>query len=155
MLLGSRRIFGCLEVSASDDAYMSVKKGSCLGAMQADRDWYNQEEGGIVDETHNPFVGDESKFEQREVELQKKLVHYLTQECTAVEAFCHDTSMMSQRIRAEQDYNNLPSPYTISRAVQVKLKNASGALPSLLAPDKFCQANHAIQMPANSWNVSA
>ena len=28
----------------------------------------------MVDETHNPFVGDESKFEQREVELQKKLV---------------------------------------------------------------------------------
>ena len=46
--------------------------------MQADRDWYNQEEGGIVDETHNPFVGDESKFEQREVELQKKLVLLLS-----------------------------------------------------------------------------
>lgn len=28
----------------------------------------------MVDETHNPFVGDESKFEQREAELQKKLV---------------------------------------------------------------------------------
>ena len=45
--------------------------------LQADRDWYNQEEGGIVDESHNPFVGDESKFEQREVELQKKLVPFL------------------------------------------------------------------------------
>lgn len=28
----------------------------------------------MVDETHNPFVGDEAKFEQREKELQKKLV---------------------------------------------------------------------------------
>lgn len=28
----------------------------------------------MVDETHNPFVGDEAKFQQREAELQKKLV---------------------------------------------------------------------------------
>ena len=27
-----------------------------------------------VDETHNPFMGDEEKFAQREAELQKKLV---------------------------------------------------------------------------------
>lgn len=42
--------------------------------LQADREWYNQEEGQMVDETHNPFVGDEATFEKREVELQKKLV---------------------------------------------------------------------------------
>lgn len=51
-----------------------------LEFLQADREWYNQEEGGMVDETHNPFVGDESKFEQREVELQKKLVPFSTLE---------------------------------------------------------------------------
>jgi hypothetical protein len=42
--------------------------------LQADRDWYDQEEGGMVDDTHNPFVGDENTFAQREAELQKKLV---------------------------------------------------------------------------------
>ena len=42
--------------------------------MQADREWYDQEEGGMVDDTHNPFVGDQSKFEERERELQKKMV---------------------------------------------------------------------------------
>lgn len=43
--------------------------------MQADREWYDQEEGGIVDETHNPFVGgDEQALAKREAELQKKLV---------------------------------------------------------------------------------
>ena len=41
---------------------------------QAERDWYDQEEGGMVDDTHNPFVGDESTFAKREEELQKKLV---------------------------------------------------------------------------------
>lgn len=42
--------------------------------LQADRDWYDQEEGGMVDETHNPFMGDQATFEKREAELQKKLV---------------------------------------------------------------------------------
>lgn len=43
--------------------------------MQADRDWYDQEEGGLaVDETHNPFMGDDDTNAKREVELQKKLV---------------------------------------------------------------------------------
>lgn len=43
-------------------------------ALQADREWYDQEEGGIVDETHNPFLGDNQTFAKREAELQKKLV---------------------------------------------------------------------------------
>ena len=37
---------------------------------------YREEEGGNVDETHNPFLGDEALFEKREVlqrELQKKM----------------------------------------------------------------------------------
>ena len=58
-----------------------------LEFSQADREWYNQEEGGMVDETHNPFVGDESKFEQREVELQKKLVPFSTREVYKAQSF--------------------------------------------------------------------
>ena len=50
-----------------------------LSNVQADREWYDQEEGGMVDDTHNPFMGDEAKFAQREAELQKKLVNALSQ----------------------------------------------------------------------------
>ena len=50
-----------------------------LSNLQADREWYDQEEGGMVDDTHNPFMGDEAKFAQREAELQKKLVSALPQ----------------------------------------------------------------------------
>jgi hypothetical protein len=32
-----------------------------------------EEEGGGVDETHNPFVGDEKLFDKRAVEMQKRL----------------------------------------------------------------------------------
>lgn len=34
---------------------------------------YDQEEGGGVDETHDPFVGDDALFEKRAAEMQKKL----------------------------------------------------------------------------------
>lgn len=46
-------------------------------AMEAavDREWYDQEEGGGgVDESHNPFVGDEALFEKRSTEMAKKMV---------------------------------------------------------------------------------
>ena len=42
---------------------------------QADRDWYDQDEGGMVNDTHDPFLGTEEGNAKREVELQKKLVH--------------------------------------------------------------------------------
>jgi hypothetical protein len=32
-----------------------------------------EEEGGGVDETHNPFVGDEKLFDKRAGEMQKRL----------------------------------------------------------------------------------
>jgi len=35
--------------------------------------WYREEEGGGVDETHNPFTGDEALFQKREAELQKRM----------------------------------------------------------------------------------
>lgn len=34
---------------------------------------YREEGGGGIDETHDPFVGDESLFQKREVELQKRM----------------------------------------------------------------------------------
>lgn len=41
---------------------------------QLDREWYDrEEEGGGVDETHNPFVGDEKLFDKRAAEMQKRL----------------------------------------------------------------------------------
>ncbi|KAL4449004.1 hypothetical protein ABPG77_007721 [Micractinium sp. CCAP 211/92] len=43
---------------------------------QLDRDWYDQEEGpGTVDETHNPFLGEESDplLKKREEMMQKRL----------------------------------------------------------------------------------
>ena len=46
-------------------------------AMEAavDREWYDQEEGGGgVDESHNPFVGDDALFEKRSTEMAKKMV---------------------------------------------------------------------------------
>ncbi len=40
-----------------------------------DREWYDQEEGGGgVDESHNPFVGDDALFEKRSTEMAKKMV---------------------------------------------------------------------------------
>ena len=42
--------------------------------MQLDREWYDQEEGGAqVDETHNPFLGDEAVFAKKEAEMQQKM----------------------------------------------------------------------------------
>lgn len=39
-----------------------------------DREWYDQEEGGAqVDETHNPFLGDEALFAKKEAEMQQKM----------------------------------------------------------------------------------
>jgi len=34
---------------------------------------YDQEEGGGVDESHDPFVGDDKLFDKRAAEMQKKL----------------------------------------------------------------------------------
>lgn len=42
--------------------------------VQAEREWYQQEEGGGIDETHDPFVGDEALFDKRAQEMQKKMV---------------------------------------------------------------------------------
>lgn len=42
--------------------------------VQLDREWYDQEEGGAqVDETHNPFLGDEAVFAKKEAEMQQKM----------------------------------------------------------------------------------
>ena len=42
--------------------------------VQLDREWYDQEEGGAqVDETHNPFLGDEVLFAKKEAEMQQKM----------------------------------------------------------------------------------
>ncbi|KAL1510502.1 hypothetical protein AB1Y20_006806 [Prymnesium parvum] len=41
-----------------------------------DRSWYEQEEGGhAVDESHNPFVGDETLFKKREEAMRKRVNH--------------------------------------------------------------------------------
>ena len=42
--------------------------------LQAEREWYESEEGGTVDETHDPFVGDDKLFDKRAAEMQKKMV---------------------------------------------------------------------------------
>ena len=42
--------------------------------LQAQREWYQQEEGGGVDETHDPFLGDSALFEKRAQEMQRKMV---------------------------------------------------------------------------------
>ena len=37
-----------------------------------DREWYDQEEGGAqIDETHNPFLGDQKLFQKKEAEMQQ------------------------------------------------------------------------------------
>lgn len=42
--------------------------------VQLEREWYDQEEDGTaVDETHNPFLGDEQLFAKRQAEMQQKL----------------------------------------------------------------------------------
>ena len=55
---------------ASDPCSLAV----CLLQVQLDREWYDQEEGGAqVDETHNPFLGDEALFAKKEAEMQQKM----------------------------------------------------------------------------------
>ena len=44
--------------------------------VQAEREWYQQEEGGGIDETHDPFVGDDALFDKRAQEMQKKMVRW-------------------------------------------------------------------------------
>lgn len=53
--------------SRPSDAEMQVVED------QAEREWYEQEEGGTVDETHDPFVGDDKLFDKRAAEMQKKM----------------------------------------------------------------------------------
>ena len=70
-----------------DVACQASVHSACYGGLpdlQADREWYDQEEGGMVDDTHNPFMGDEAKFAQREAELQKKLVSALSQRISPI-----------------------------------------------------------------------
>lgn len=41
-----------------------------------ERSWYDQEEGGhAVDDSHNPFVGDETLFKKREEAMVKRVNH--------------------------------------------------------------------------------
>ena len=48
--------------------------GVVMVQVQLDREWYDQEEGGAqVDETHNPFLGDEQLFAKKEAEMQQKM----------------------------------------------------------------------------------
>lgn len=45
----------------------------CL-QVALDREWYDQEEGGAqIDETHNPFLGDQKLFQKKEAEMQQKM----------------------------------------------------------------------------------
>ena len=45
-----------------------------LQQVALDREWYDQEEGGAqIDETHNPFLGDENLFAKKEAEMQQKM----------------------------------------------------------------------------------
>lgn len=39
---------------------------------QLERDWYDADETGAVDETHNPFLGSQAKFDAVEAEMEKK-----------------------------------------------------------------------------------
>jgi len=39
---------------------------------QLERDWYDVDETGAVDETHNPFLGSQAKFDAVEAEIEKK-----------------------------------------------------------------------------------
>jgi pre-mRNA-splicing factor ATP-dependent RNA helicase DHX38/PRP16 len=56
-----------------DEALVAEMKAN---ERQLDRDWYDQEEGGgFVDETHNPFLGEEGDplLKKREEQMQKRL----------------------------------------------------------------------------------
>jgi hypothetical protein len=37
-----------------------------------DRDWYDHEEGGGVDAEHNPFLGSEEKFKEKEKDMAER-----------------------------------------------------------------------------------
>ena len=69
--------------------------------LQAEREWYQQEEGGGVDETHDPFLGDSALFEKRAQEMQRKMVRpcstWLCSLCattTDARSWAHDRSGM-------------------------------------------------------------
>ena len=57
-----------------DTARQLHSRASYALQVQLDREWYDQEEGGAqVDETHNPFLGDEALFAKKEAEMQQKM----------------------------------------------------------------------------------
>ena len=58
-------------------------------SMQAEREWYEQDEGGTVDETHDPFVGDDKLFDKRAAEMQKKLVGVAGKVILCMPGFIH------------------------------------------------------------------
>ena len=43
-----------------------------LEQLQVDRDWYNQDEAGAIDETHNPFSGSDELWRKKEESFQKE-----------------------------------------------------------------------------------
>ena len=63
-----------LHASAPIHNALAMQSLNTFGAMQAEREWYQQEEGGGVDETHDPFLGDSALFEKRAQEMQRKMV---------------------------------------------------------------------------------
>lgn len=51
-----------------------------------DRAWYDDDEGGTVDETHNPFIGSEAKFKEREQAIAERQVKKLSARATQAHA---------------------------------------------------------------------
>lgn len=54
--------------------------------QENDRAWYDDDEGGTVDETHNPFVGSEAKFKEREQAIAERQVKKLSARATQAHA---------------------------------------------------------------------
>jgi len=60
------------QAGSAERLYMTGRKRHHLSPKTWQRR-YDQEEGGGVDESHDPFVGDDKLFDKRAAEMQKKL----------------------------------------------------------------------------------
>lgn len=96
---------------------------------------YDQEEGGGVDETHDHFVGDNTLFEKRAAEMQKKMTRRDGSMMTLAQS--KRASELQRDITAWED--NLLLRSGVASLREVTLRNTCHRLPVSIAVCHACK----------------
>jgi pre-mRNA-splicing factor ATP-dependent RNA helicase DHX38/PRP16 len=83
---------------------------------QLDRDWYQMEENGAMDETHNPFAEYEVHDHEKEEELAQKQIVSLCTCCLCPYRSCSNHNIPQKKLSARQaQYNKDTEMWEASR----------------------------------------